>query len=394
MPNPSSIYIIAGEASGDVIGGQLMAALAQRQPIAFSGIGGEQMQAQGLSSLFAMQELSLMGFAEVLPHVFRLKRRIAQTVAAILKAKPEILITIDSPGFTFRVVKSLKQQGFTAPCVHVVAPTVWAYKPHRAAKTAALFDALLCILPFEPPYFERHGLAAHFIGHPIAWLHRTRGNGAAFRLQHAIAADATLMGMMAGSRRGELAKHLPIFGQTIALLKAQIPSLHVLVMTTNAMAATLQAEAHSWGVPYTLIASASAADKADALAACQFALSKSGTVALECSLAGLPIVTTYRAHPLTAWLLRRLIRIPYAHLINIMAYFVGKPAPIPEYIQERCNPQGLSAALLELHQSEAARSAQIAACTDVGAQLGMQEAQSPSEKAAEIILQMLPSLAP
>lgn len=383
-------YIIAGEASGDLIGGELLAALKAKTPeLRVSGIGGAQLQKQGLVSLFNMHEIALMGFAEVLPHIPRLKKRIRETVADIITQKPDILITIDSPGFTFRVVKALKKHGFTAPCLHYVAPTVWAYKPKRAAKTAALFDALLCILPFEPPYFQRHGLQTHFVGHPIAWLHRTRGDGAAFRAQQQIAPDALVLGMMPGSRRGELARHLPIFRKTAQMLVKQLPKLHIVIAANADMAEHIKSATHGWKVPVTVAIAENNAQKANAFAACNLALAKSGTVALECSLAGIPMVTTFKANALSAALVKRLINVPYVNLINLMAYFSKAPAPIPELLQQQCTPQMLSNNLLKLAQSQAAQHAQQEACALYFDRLGMNEAQSPSENAAGIVLEYL-----
>jgi lipid-A-disaccharide synthase len=369
------IYIIAGEASGDVIGGQLMAALKARAPeLSFSGIGGTAMQKQGLHSLFDMHQLALMGFAEVLPHLPRLKKRIAETVADILAKQPDIIITIDSPGFNFRIAKALKKAGYPAPRVHYVAPTVWAYKPKRAAKTAALFDALLCILPFEPPYFTKHGLKASFVGHPVAWLHREHGDGAAFRREHHITTDTVLLGMMPGSRKGELARHLPIFRETVVKLRLKIPE----------SAAHVKARVLDWPVPVTLVSGPNA--KRNAFAACNMALAKSGTVALETALAGIPTITTFRANRISAALVKRLINIPYVNLMNIMAYFGHDPAPIPELLQQHCNPKALSNVLLKFWHSPSAQHAQKEACAKYVEQLGMNEKESPSEKAAAEIL--------
>ena len=164
------IFIIAGEASGDQLGAGLLRALREKEDaLEIKGIGGERMAAEEFASLFPMQEISLMGFAEILPHIPRLLKRIKQTVAAIEEFQPDAVITIDSPGFNFRVAKALRENGkIKAKMIHYVAPTVWAYKPERAQKTAALFDHLMVLLPFEPPYFEEVGLATSFVGHPVA----------------------------------------------------------------------------------------------------------------------------------------------------------------------------------------------------------------------------------
>ncbi len=382
------IYIIAGEASGDVIGGELMKALkAQCADVAFAGLGGDRMQAEGLKSLFDIRQIALMGFVEIVPHIPRLHARIQETVADIIAKQPDMLITIDSPGFTFRVVKALKKQGFKAPCVHYVAPTVWAYKPKRAEKTAKLFDRLLCILPFEPKYFTAHGLQADFVGHPIAWQHRARGNGESFRIKHHIPTEAVVLCMMPGSRHSELLRHLPIFRESVVRLRKSIPSLQIIMPTNENIALHVQTAIQDWPVPVTLVEDAD--QKADAFAACDLALAKSGTVALEIALAGVPSITTFRANPVSVALVRRMIRVPYVNLMNIMAFLARNPAPIPELLQERCNPKAISAVLLNLWNSKAAQKAQLEACSQYCEQLGMFDEKSPSEKAAANLLPLL-----
>lgn len=380
-----TLFLIAGEASGDYLGGELMRALQEAEPgLRFAGIGGEAMQQQGLASLFPIGELSLMGFVEVLPHLARLKRRIRQTATAILAAQPDALITIDSPGFTFRVVRALRQAGFDKPCVHYVAPTVWAYKPQRAAKTSALFDVLLVLLPFEPPYFEQTGLRTVFTGHPVAWYWKDKGDGPGFRAAHGIAKDAPLLGMMPDSRKGELARHLPVFKQTAIQLLRDMPLLHILMPVTDALRETIAAQVSDWPCP--VILHSDRRTKRDAFAACDAALAKSGTVALEVALAGVPCITAFRAHPVSIWMMRRMVKIPYINLVNILAWFEHEAAPIPERIQERCIPGQLAPELRKLLCDESVRQAQLAASRRTLARLGADEPVSPSHKAAQIVL--------
>lgn len=382
------IYLIAGEASGDCIAADLLAELTTRWPQArFSGIGGAEMEQQRFNSLFPMEELSLMGFAEILPHIQRLKARIKQTAEHISACQPDILITVDSPGFNFRVVQMLRKQQQHLPCLHYVAPTVWAYKPQRAAKTAALYDGLMTILPFEAPYFEKEGLNTCFVGHPIAWRHSKPANGAAFRRQYNIDKDIPLLGMMPGSRIGELKRHLPVFKKTASRLKEHIPNLQIMIPANEGKAPLIYHKTRQWPLPVTVCADP--AQKREAFAACNLALAKSGTVALETVLAGIPTVTTYRANPLSVWIAKKMMRIPYVNLINIMAYFDNAPAPIPEMIQEHCNPHSLSGILLQLWQSPQAQAAQQQRCERYIEKLGMSDTHSPSYKAAEFIASYL-----
>src|SRR5580698_7489480 len=179
------IYLIAGEASGDVLGARLMAALtAQRPELRFAGVGGEQMAASGLASLFPMRELALMGLLEVLPRLRRLRQRLDQTVADITSRRPAVVITIDSPGFTLRVLKAIQPLGLKR--AHYVAPQVWAWREGRVRHYPGLWDRLLCLLPFEPAFFARHGVPATFVGHPVLESGADQGNAARFRARHGI----------------------------------------------------------------------------------------------------------------------------------------------------------------------------------------------------------------
>ncbi len=384
-----SIYIIAGEASGDFIGGEIMRALHAEQPATrFHGIGGEQMRAAGLASLFPIEDIALMGFAEVVPHIRRLRRRIRETVADIQRIRPDIVLTIDSPGFNFRVVQSLKHAAFKADThpklIHAVAPTVWAYKPERARKTADLYDHLLTLLPFEPPYFEREGLATTYIGHAKAWEWRTKGDAAAFRARRGIDETALTIGMMPGSRDNELTRHLPVFKDALRRLYAHYPRLELIVPIRPAMEFTLRAQTADWPMPIHLVVGD--AEKKNAFAACEAALAKSGTISLETVLAGIPTITAYRAHPLSAWLVRRMIRIPYANLVNIIE---GRKV-VPELLQERCTPQAIADNLQALIENDTLRAGQLSAGMEVAAKLGAHEALSPAQKAVEIIMHYSP----
>lgn len=383
MGAPRHIALIAGETSGDQLGGWLMEALCARAPeLQFTGIGGATMQAQGLHSLFPMQELSLMGFVEIIPHIFRLQRRIRQVVAHITETRPDIVVTIDSPGFNFRVIKAVRLSGMhpLPRFMHYVAPTVWAYKPERAAKTAALVDELLALLPFEPPYFEKEGLRTHFVGHEIAWWWKEKGDGAAFRAAHRIAAEAPLLAVFPGSRRGELKRMLPVYAEAVARLHPRISGLEVVLQVPEALMAEVTHATHDWPVPRQIISNTE--NKKGLFAAATVGLAKSGTIGLECALAGLASVTTYRANALSAMIVRRMLKTPYVNLANILL----ERAVIPELLQENCTGPLLAEALAPLLCQELARAAQRHALAPVATLLGASAPQSPSSKAAEIIL--------
>lgn len=371
------IFLIAGEPSGDSLGGHLMAALAERRQVRFAGVGGPRMESQGLESLFPMEELSLMGLAEVLPHLPRLSRRIAQTVAEVRKTRPSLLLTIDSPGFNFRVARRLKGQGITL--VHYVAPSVWAWRPGRARKVAAFLDHLLALLPFEPPYFEAEGLPCTFVGHPVVESGCERGDGAGFRRRHGIAEGATLLSVLPGSRQGEVGRLLPVFGDALAILGRSRPGLRAVVPTVGTVAGRVAAAAARWPVPALVVEDEG--DKFDAFAASDAALAASGTVALELAMAGVPTVVAYRMNPLTAWLARRLIRVRFVNLVNIIL----ERQAVPELLQEECRGDRLAAAVAGLLDDESARRRQAADAGEALRHLGL-GGPSPSSRAAEVIL--------
>lgn len=381
------IALIAGEPSGDQLGGWLMAALkANRADIEFVGLGGPMMEAQGLASIFPIRDIALIGIAEVLPHARTLTRRIRQTVEFLERERPDLVITIDVPGFALRVLKQLHARGKIRPkLVHYVAPTVWAYRPKRAKIVAERYDHLLCLLPFEPPYFEAEKLATSFIGHEIAWWWKTRATEAeaqAFRAQHGIATDAPLLAVFPGSRAGEIKRLWPVFRASIERLKAQIPALEIVIQVPESLVTRMQAETTYWPIRATILPNTT--EKKPLFAAATAALAKSGTIGLECALAGLPSIIAYRANPISIYLLRRMIQVPYVNLANILA---GKMV-VPELLQEDCTPEKLSAALSPLLTDERARDAQRAELTRIADQLGVNDTQSPSEKAAAIILGM------
>ncbi|MBI1205872.1 MAG: lipid-A-disaccharide synthase [Azospirillum sp.] len=380
------IFLIAGEPSGDVLGGRLMAALKRLSggAVRFAGIGGERMIAEGLVSLFPLDELALFGLAELLPRLPNLIRRLNQTTAAVLDSHPDAMVTIDAPSFSLRVAKRVRRAlpaGQRIPLIHFVAPTVWAWRPERAAKIARFLDHLLVLLPFEPPWFEREGLACTFVGHPIVESGADRGDAARFRAAHGLDHDARILAVLPGSRTSEVGRLLPDFAATLALLAPTHPGLVAVVPTVAQVAGQVTAAAATWPVPAIVVRGDR--DKYDALAAAELALAASGTVALELALACLPAVIAYRIHPVTELLYRRLIKVPYANLVNLM---LGRML-VPELLQENCRPDKLAAAVARLLDDPAARREQITGVAEVAHWLG-QGSTPPSERAAEVVLRL------
>ena len=374
--------LIAGEASGDVIGARLMAALRQRNDgrIRFSGIGGEAMAAQGLSSLFPIEELSVMGLFEVLPRAVGLLRRIREVAGTAIAERPDVVVSIDSPGFSLRVARRLRGQGI--PLVHYVAPQVWAWRPGRAAKIAGLLDHLLTLFDFEPAYFEPHGLPCTVVGHPIVESGAGRGDGVDFRRRHEIAPDARILALLPGSRRGEVARLMPVYAETVRRLRQADPALVPVLLAAPAVRDTVGALAASWPTGPVLLPPAS--EKYDAFAAADVALAASGTVTLELALAGLPTVVAYRINPLTAVLARRLIRVNHASLVNILL----QREVSPELLQEDCRPDRIADTLQELLAARAGGCGQRTVASEVAGRLAG-DGPAPSLRAAEAVLKVI-----
>ncbi len=373
------IFLLAGEPSGDALGGRLMAALARLTGgrVRFVGIGGPAMEARGLASLFPMEELSVMGLAEVLPRAPHLWRRMGETASAIRATRPDAVVTIDAPSFCSGVWRRLGRT--EARLIHYVAPTVWAWRPGRARHLARRIDHLMCLLPFEPPFFEREGLKASFVGHPVVETGARRADGSAFRAAHRIPSDATTLSVLPGSRRGEVARMLPPFGAAVTRLAARDPDLVVLVPTVPAVAEEVRWAIAPW--PARTMRIQDEAEKYAAMAASNAALAASGTVALELALARVPSMIAYKVNPLTAAILRRLVRVEHVNLVNIL---LGREA-VPELLQADCTPDRLAAALTRLIEDGTARAAQIAAVTEAAALLGA-DGPPPSERAARVVL--------
>ena len=247
------VFLIAGEASGDNLAGRLMAALKRRTGgrVRFAGVGGGAMAREGLARLFPIGELSLMGLAEILPHLPRLLRRLRETVAEIERLRPQVVVTVDSPEFSFRVARRSAHLGI--PRVHYVAPQVWAWRPGRARKLVGTIDRLLALLPFEPRYFEDAGLPCSFVGHPVVESGADRGDGAAFRARHGIAPAATLLSVLPGSRHTEVRRLVPVFERALGLLARDHPDLIVAVATVEAVREEVAAAVRNWRLPCLVV---------------------------------------------------------------------------------------------------------------------------------------------
>jgi len=378
------VFIIAGEPSGDALGAALIGALRERTGgrLRVAGIGGEQMQAQGVDSLVPLAELAVAGVAEILPRAPLILRRVRETVAAIRELRPDAVVTIDSSGFSWRVAHRLRRQGETLPLIHYVAPMVWAWRAGRARRMARWYDHLMTLLPFEPPYFERVGLAASHVGHPVLESGADRGDAARFRATHGIGGDELVLAVLPGSRGGEVRRLIPVFGEALRRLETNIGPFRVAVPTVATVADTVGSGVRIWpGRPIVLRGNAA---KYDAFAASRAALAASGTVALELALAGLPMAVAYRLNPLTEMLLERVLKVRQVNLVNLL---LGRNL-VPEHLRRDCAPEPLAASLAALIRDERVRSAHRRGYDEAIARLRV-AGMSPSRAAADRILAVL-----
>ena len=381
---PPLIFIVAGEPSGDAIGGALIAALRERTGgrLRIAGIGGESMAQEGLTSLVPLADLAVAGVAEVLPRAPLILRHVRETVRAIEEMRPDVVVTIDSSGFSWRIAHRLRRHGERLPLIHYVAPMVWAWRAGRARRMARWYDHLLTLLPFEPPYFERVGLACSYVGHPVLESGAERGDATRFRAAHGIAGEELVLTVLPGSRGGEVSRLLPIFGAALRRLEATLGPFRVAVPTVETVAERVTAGVRDWpGGPVVL---RGAMAKYDAFAASRAALAASGTVALELALAGVPMVIAYRLNPLTEALLDRLLHVRRYSLVNLL---LDHPV-VPELVRGDCNPERIAAELGTLIRDERVRSAHREGYDQAIRRLAA-GGSSPSRNAADKILAII-----
>jgi lipid-A-disaccharide synthase len=378
------IFIIAGEPSGDALGGALIAALRKRlgARLRIAGIGGERMRDQGLETLVPLGDLAVMGVAEVLPRAPLILRRVREAVAAIRVLHPDAVVTIDSSGFSWRVAHRLRRRGETLPLIHYVAPMVWAWRAGRARRMARWYDHLMTLLPFEPPYFERVGLSCRHVGHPVLESGADRGGGVRFRAMHGLTKDEVLITVLPGSRGGEVGRLLPIFGAALNHLENMIGPFRVVAPTVATVAATVAGAVAAW--PGNPIVVQRPEEKYDAFAASRAALAASGSVALELALARLPMVVGYRLNPLTEAFLDSVLKVRQVNLVNLL---LGEPLVL-ELLGPNCTPHRIAAALAELVRDERVRAAHREGYDEAVRRLAG-DGVSPSLRAADQILELV-----
>ena len=384
-PNlPKKIYMIAGEESGDQLGGRLMASLQKqsKKDLEFHGVGGDSMQANGLTSLFDMTQLSVMGLLEILPKLANLLKLRRDVVADIKTVKPDMVITIDSPGFAHKVASRIRPfcKTHNIPHIHYVCPSVWAWKPKRIHRCKKHFDGLLALLPFEPKHFEPVNLPCHYVGHSVVEGQAGKGSGMRFKAKHKIAYNDDLITVLPGSRRGEIARMLPVFKQAVERFAEKHPNIQVVIPTLAHLYDTMVASTQNWTVPVTVVVGD---EKFDAFAASKLAIAASGTVSLELALSKCPAVIAYKMSPVTMMVVRRSLLVKYASILNIMA----DKEIVPELIQTDCTVDNVLARMEDVYQNGRV---QIRELTPYVNQLSGDTAGStPSENAARVVLDYL-----
>lgn len=379
MTRPLDVFLVTGEHSGDQLGYKLMRALRDLTggDVRFQGVGGTRMEGEGLHSLFPLEDIAVMGFGPVIARLPLLMRRIRETVAAVIAARPDVLVIVDSPDFTHRVARGVRAVLPELPVVDYVSPTVWAWRPGRAARMRAYVDHVLAVLPFEPEAHRRlGGPACSYVGHPL--IERLGELRPAAGERKSIDAGAQLL-VLPGSRTSVMRRHMALFGDVLVRLGAQRPP-EVIIPTSERLRGEVEALAAAWPVPPRVVVGEEA--KLAAFRGANAALAASGTVTLELALSGVPMVGAYQ----TEWLfdlVRKLVPITAKHVL--LPNLILDAREIPEFAAENADPVRIAEALLPLLSATPVRAAQADGLARLDGLMAVPE--PPSLMAARIVLQ-------
>jgi lipid-A-disaccharide synthase len=383
---PLRVVLIAGEHSGDALGAKLIGALktATGGNVTFSGVGGEEMAAQGFRSLFPLDDVAVMGPLAILRQLPVIIRRVHEAVDACVAANPDVLVIIDSPEFTHAIAKRVRRRAPQLPIINYVSPSVWAWRPWRARAMRPYVDHVMALLPFEPAAHEQlGGPPCTYVGHPlIERLDVIRSADGAELAERLRIAGKPVIVVLPGSRRSEIERLMQPFGEALDRLRLRGHSFEVVLPAVTSMRALIEEKARAWPiVPHIVNGEA---DKFAAFQLARVALAASGTVTLELGLAGTPAVVAYRADVVVA-AMRFLIKVPSVVLTNLVA---GESI-YPELLQEDCTPETLATALALLLDDTPERAAQLEGLAKIpGIMAGAGD--SPSDAAARVVLRQTP----
>jgi lipid-A-disaccharide synthase len=374
------IFLVAGEESGDRLGAALVTAIRQRTQghAQFSCVGGAHMAAAGVPSLFPIGDLAIIGFATIPASLPKIARRIRETADAIVSAKPDALIIVDSPEFTHRVARRVRARSPAIPIIDYVCPSVWAWRPGRARIMRAYVDRVLALLPFEPTVMEKLlGPPCSYVGHPLTErLTDLRPKDLEKRLR---LADPPLILVLPGSRTGEIRRMAPVFGATMARIAEQFGAIEAVVPAVPNLEAAVRAAVAAWPVSARVITNPD--EKDEAFRTARAALTKSGTSTLELALAGIPMVAAYRVPLIEEFAARLLLNVPSVILANLV---LGENV-VPEFLQRDCTPKRLAEALMPLLTETRERRRQTDAFARLDSIMEVGKA-SPSDRGAAVVL--------
>jgi lipid-A-disaccharide synthase len=374
------IFLVAGEESGDRLGAALIAAIKQRTEgkAHFSCVGGTHMAAEGVPSLFPLGDLAIIGFGGIVTRLPGILRRIKEAADAVVSARPDALVIIDSPEFTHRVARAVRARAPEIPIIDYVCPSVWAWRPGRARAMRAYIDHVLALLPFEPKVLgELGGPPCTYVGHPLVQrVDKMRPNDLEKRLRMA---GPPLLLVLPGSRSSEIRRMTVVFGVAIARVAEEFGDVEIVVPSVPRLADTVRAAVASWRVPTRVVTDAD--EKDEAYRTARAALTKSGTSTLELALAGVPMVAAYKVSLIEELAARLLVNVPSVILANLI---LGENV-VPEFIQRDCTADRLTTALLPLLSDTPERRRQIEAFSRLDAIMDIGSAQ-PGDRAATLVL--------
>ncbi|MCR9240734.1 MAG: lipid-A-disaccharide synthase [Rhodobiaceae bacterium] len=379
------VMLVVGETSGDTLGAALMTSLREvlGDKVCFSGVGGPRMEAEGLSSIFPMTDIAVMGPREVIPRLPLILRRMSETTRHAVETQPNLVVIIDSPDFTHTVAKRIHKRAPEIPIANYVSPSVWAWRRGRAKAMATYLRKVLALLPFEPAFFRAEaGLDCEYVGHPAIEKIASSEEGSAFREQKGIAPDAPVLLVLPGSRTNEVKRLIGLMGETAAQVAAHHNGLRIVIPVVPHVQGLVVEAVKDW--PVEPVLAFGDGEKRGAFAAATAAIAASGTVSLELGLAGIPMVVAYKIDPIAAWSVSRFLKVPTVVLVNLI---LDRPA-VKEFLQHNCKSEDLSTALVPLIGDTKERRQALLDLAEMRELMGV-GGPSPSTRAANVVLEML-----